>query len=187
MPNLKVVHAPSRFRARYFHLTSSSQRSFSGFALQLGAALLFGSTGPVAAQNAGQPAQGPEPLGPVVVSPPKPPPGITSPSNQGPKSAPKRTAQRAARPTGQPVPQAAGNAGQLTTPLNSSVVAPSASLLGLTVFQTPASVEVVDQQTMRDRGYRTTPETVQGAVGVLAVDVAGAPAGFSMRGFSLAR
>jgi iron complex outermembrane receptor protein len=37
---------------------------------------------------------------------------------------------------------------------------------------------------MRDRGYRTTPETVQGAVGVLAVDVAGAPAGFSMRGFS---
>ena len=70
------------------------------------------------------------------------------------------------------------------TPLNSNAVAGSSNLLGLTVFQTPASVQVVDQQTMREQGYRTTPETAAGAVGVLAVDVAGAPAGFSMRGFS---
>ncbi len=72
------------------------------------------------------------------------------------------------------------------TPLNSNVVAGSSNLLGLPVFQTPASVQVVDQQTMREQGYRTTPETAAGAVGVLAVDVAGAPAGFSMRGFSFA-
>lgn len=78
----------------------------------------------------------------------------------------------------------AGGAGGPPTPLNSNVVAGSASLLGLTVFQTPASVQVVSQQTMREQSYRTTPETAAGAVGVLAVDVAGAPAGFSMRGFS---
>ena len=37
---------------------------------------------------------------------------------------------------------------------------------------------------MRDQGYRTTAETVNGVVGVVSVDAAGAPAGFSMRGFS---
>jgi len=87
----------------------------------------------------------------------------------------------------QPAPSASPpgpNPGGSPTPLNSSAVAGSASLLGLTVFQTPASVQVVSQQTMREQGYRTTPETAAGAVGVLAVDVAGAPAGFSMRGFS---
>jgi iron complex outermembrane recepter protein len=77
-----------------------------------------------------------------------------------------------------------GSARGSPTPLNSNVVAGSSNLLGLTVFQTPASVQVVNQQTMREQGYRTTPETAAGAVGVLAVDVAGAPAGFSMRGFS---
>ena len=37
---------------------------------------------------------------------------------------------------------------------------------------------------MREQGYRTTTETAQGAVGVLSGDAAGAPAGFSMRGFT---
>lgn len=71
-----------------------------------------------------------------------------------------------------------------TTPLNTNVVAASATRLGLTVFQTPATVNVVSQQTMQEQGYRTTTETAQGAVGVLAGDSAGAPANFSMRGFS---
>ncbi|MBU6462010.1 MAG: TonB-dependent receptor [Bradyrhizobium sp.] len=48
----------------------------------------------------------------------------------------------------------------------------------------PASVDVVDRQTMQEQGYRTTTETAQGAVGVLAGDSAGAPANFSMRGFT---
>jgi iron complex outermembrane recepter protein len=64
------------------------------------------------------------------------------------------------------------------------VVAASASRLGLTVRETPATVEVVSQQTMREQGYRTTTESAQGAVGVLSGDAAGAPGGFSMRGFS---
>ncbi len=68
------------------------------------------------------------------------------------------------------------------TPLNT--VATSASRLGLSVLQTPASVDIVTARTIRDQGYRTTTDTAQGAVGVLAGDSAGAPANFSMRGFS---
>ena len=64
------------------------------------------------------------------------------------------------------------------------MVAASASRLGLTVLQTPASVEVVNQQTMQDQGYRTTTEIAKGAVGVLDLDSSGAPANFSMRGFT---
>jgi len=71
-----------------------------------------------------------------------------------------------------------------TTPLNTGAVAGSASRLGLPVLQTPASVEIVSQETMKEQGYRTTTESAQGAVGVLSGDAAGAPAGFQMRGFS---
>ena len=52
------------------------------------------------------------------------------------------------------------------------------------MIEVPASVEVVSQQTMREQGYRTNVEVVNGAVGVLSVDAAGAPAGFAMRGFT---
>jgi len=68
------------------------------------------------------------------------------------------------------------------TPLN--VVPQSATRLGLPVIQTPASVEVVDRKVIEEQGYRTTTETAQGAVGVIAGDSAGAPANFSMRGFA---
>jgi iron complex outermembrane receptor protein len=64
------------------------------------------------------------------------------------------------------------------------VVATSASRLDLTVHETPASVDVVDRQTIQEQGYRTTTETAIGAVGVLSGDAGGAPAGFSMRGFT---
>ncbi|HEU5273002.1 MAG TPA: TonB-dependent receptor plug domain-containing protein, partial [Xanthobacteraceae bacterium] len=89
-------------------------------------------------------------------------------------------------PADQRAPAPAPPAGpvEATTPLNTGTVASSASRLGLTARETPATVEVVDQQTMREQGYRTTAETANGAVGVLSVDAAGAPAGFSMRGFS---
>jgi iron complex outermembrane recepter protein len=73
-------------------------------------------------------------------------------------------------------------AGIPMTPLNT--VTQSATRLGLPIIQTPASVEVVDQRTIQEQGYRTTTETAQGAVGVLAVDSVGAPANFSMRGFA---
>jgi iron complex outermembrane receptor protein len=99
--------------------------------------------------------------------------------------------QQAGPPSAEPAPDAGAGAAPAgappagtATPLNGSAVAESASRLGLTVRQTPASVQVIDQQTMQQQGYRTTAETANGAVGVLSVDAAGAPAGFSMRGFT---
>jgi iron complex outermembrane receptor protein len=109
-----------------------------------------------------------------VAAPRKRPPGrpsIGAPAAPS-ASAPART-----------VTGPAGGGTAPPSPLNTGGVAESASRLGLTVRQTPATVEVVDQQTMQEQGYRTTPEVAQGAVGVLSVDAAGAPAGFSMRGF----
>jgi iron complex outermembrane receptor protein len=40
---------------------------------------------------------------------------------------------------------------------------------------------------MTEQGYRTTTEAAQGAVGVLAGDAGGAPAGYSMRGFDFSQ
>ena len=68
------------------------------------------------------------------------------------------------------------------TPLND--VASSSTRLGLTVGETPASVDVVTKQTIQDQGYRTSGEIGKGAVGVLDLDASGAPANFSMRGFT---
>lgn len=70
------------------------------------------------------------------------------------------------------------------TPLNSNAVAESASRLGLTVRQTPATVEVISAETMREQGYRTVSEVAQGAVGVTSGDNPAEPSAFSMRGFT---
>lgn len=84
--------------------------------------------------------------------------------------------------SGQAPGQAQPLAGVPMTPLNT--VATSASRLNLPVIETPASVDIVTAQTIQDQGYRTTTDTAQGAVGVLAGDAGGAPANFSMRGFT---
>jgi iron complex outermembrane recepter protein len=67
---------------------------------------------------------------------------------------------------------------------NLNAIATSATRLDLPLRDTPASVDVITQQTMQDQGYRTNVEAAQGAVGVIALDPGGAQAGFSMRGFS---
>jgi iron complex outermembrane recepter protein len=104
-------------------------------------------------------------------------------------SAPNRTGRTAPKP--QPAGPADNTASKpqqpketTKSPLNTNTVAESASRLGLTPRETPATVEVIDQQTIRDRGIRTTTESAQAAVGVTAGDAPGAPASFSMRGFS---
>ena len=48
----------------------------------------------------------------------------------------------------------------------------------------PATVEVIVKQTMQDQGIRTTTDVAKAAVGVTGGDAPGAPAIFSMRGFS---
>jgi iron complex outermembrane receptor protein len=160
------------------------QRWLSCAAWPLGLAMLVSvATGkPASAQTATQAGQDPGALGPVVVSPPKPKRAAEIGSNSS--GGPKRARAPRVRTSSKPVQPAAAGTEAARTPLNTNVVAASATRLGLTVFQTPASVGIVDQQTMREQGYRTTTETAQGAVGVLSGDAAGAPAGFSMRGFT---
>jgi iron complex outermembrane receptor protein len=138
------------------------------------------ATDPSAAQTA--PENGQKNLPQIsVAAPRKRAPGRPSKPSVGASTATPGTSARIETATG----LAGGTAPP--SPLNTGVVAESASRLGLTVRQTPASVDVIDQQTIRDQGYRTTPETVQGAVGVLSLDAAGAPAGFSMRGFDFSQ
>lgn len=121
-------------------------------------------------------------IGPVTVSPstPRTAPAI-SPGNQKPRTARRATGRRptapiAARPTNPP----AGD----TTPLNTAAVAGVSSRLGISARETPATVEVISQQTMQDLGIRTTTDVAKAAVGVTGGDAPGAPAIFSMRGFS---
>ena len=121
-------------------------------------------------------------LDPVVVSPPKPKAAHAGGEQQG---IPKRARRAARNPAAKPVPQPTTEA--TPTPLNSNVVAGSASRLGLAVHETPATVEVVSQQTMREQGYRTTTETAAGAVGVTSGDAGGSFGAFSMRGFTGSR
>lgn len=105
---------------------------------------------------------------------------VKNPQPQAAPSAPNAKAGSPAPNPGAVSPNALG--GIPATPLNG--VASSASRLGLPVIETPASVDIVTSQTMQDQGYRTTTDTAAGAVGVLSGDSAGAPANFSMRGFS---
>lgn len=122
-----------------------------------------------------------ESLPAVEVSPPQSR-KQAKPASRDAASARRAAARRAgAAPAGPKpvVPNAAA-----PTPLNSNAVAESASRLGLTVRQTPATVEVISAETMREQGYRTVSDVAQGAVGVTAGDNPAEPSAFSMRGFT---
>lgn len=122
-----------------------------------------------------------EPLPPVEVSPPQSR-KQAKPAGREAASARRTAARRsaAAAAASKPVvPNAVA-----PTPLNSNAVAESASRLGLTVRETPATVEVISAETMRERGYRTVSDVAQGAVGVTAGDNPAEPSAFSMRGFT---
>ena len=69
-----------------------------------------------------------------------------------------------------------------TTPLEQP--AASASRLGLSVRETPASIDVVPAEVLAERGLRTVTEAAQAAVGVTAGDFPAEPSAFSMRGFA---
>jgi iron complex outermembrane receptor protein len=159
-------------------LASAHSPRASSHALALVSILWVGASAPAVAQTPPQPPDSrTTPLPPVdVITTPQPP-------------RPIRRSTPAAAPSDRPAPARTPITPQTrpvttTSPLNTGAVATSASRLGLTVRETPATVEVIDQRQMRDQGIRTTAEAATGAAGVLSVDVAGAPAGFSMRGFS---
>ena len=60
----------------------------------------------------------------------------------------------------------------------------TASRLGLSVRETPASIEVLTQQDLQIRGLRTSKEAFNDIVGAIAGNVPGNPAVISLRGFS---
>lgn len=122
-----------------------------------------------------------EPLPAVEVSPPQSR-KQAKPAGREAASARRTAARRstgAAAASKPVVPNAAA-----PTPLNSNAVAESASRLGLTVRETPATVEVISADTMHEQGYRTVSDVAQGAVGVTAGDNPAEPSAFSMRGFT---
>jgi iron complex outermembrane receptor protein len=172
-------------RSAKFYSSKCHWLSYSALRSSLILLLFAGAEAPASAQTAiqsGQTQSGQSgTLDPVVVSPAKP--KHVSRYGDSSQGSPKRAKRTAPKPAAKPAPQPAATEAA-PTPLNSNVVATSASRLGLTVHETPATVEVVSQQQMQEQGYRTTTETAQGAVGVLSADVGGAPATFEMRGFT---
>jgi iron complex outermembrane receptor protein len=148
--------------------------------------LAFVAAGPVfpaVAQDAAQAERKPDNLAPVVVTPPQRKP--LRRAEPGPQRARTR-GQVAGRPRAPAVavPAATGGPNASQTPLNGNVVTEVGSRLGLTIRQTPATVEVIDKQVIEDRGLRTTTDIAKAAVGVIGGDAPGAPAIFSMRGFA---
>jgi iron complex outermembrane recepter protein len=124
-------------------------------------------------------------LPPVVVAAPTRKPARKLQSSTRRANSPAHVARAGSSQTPPLTPAAGGPAHDAApTPLNSNAVAPGASRLGLTVRETPATVDVIDQKTIRDQGYRTVTDVAQGAVGVTAGDGPGEPSAFSMRGFS---
>ena len=79
---------------------------------------------------------------------------------------------------GQPVER------QGTGTLNLDSPSTTSSRLGLTLREIPASIEVIGQQTIQERGFRSISEAIEGATGVTVGDAPGDPANFSMRGFT---
>jgi iron complex outermembrane receptor protein len=153
--------------------------------LGLVAFLAAGAASPGYSETIAQTEKKPDNLGPVVVTSPKRRPATVRSTEQH-TSTPARAAGRSRIRTATPAPAAAPVAATsgTPTPLNGNTVTEVASRLGLTVRETPASVDVVDKQTIEDRGFRTTTDIAQGAVGVTAGDAPGAPASFSVRGFT---
>jgi iron complex outermembrane receptor protein len=145
--------------------------------------LSAGAATPVLAQIATQAGQSPAQLGPVIVTESQRKPVKRTQSASKRASTSGRAARRRANQPAAPAP-AISDPVAAQSPLNTNGVAVSASRLGLTVREIPATVEIVDQNKIREQGYRTTTEVAQGAVGVTAGDGPGEPGAFSMRGFS---
>ena len=68
--------------------------------------------------------------------------------------------------------------------LGLGAISSSGSRLGLSVMETPASIELIDSSVMRARGYKSVADAVKNLPGVVSGESPAAPSTFSMRGFS---
>ena len=120
----------------------------------------------------------------MIVSPATPKPArANSAGNQRSRTARRATWRNRAAPV-VAAPATQSQSGRVQTPLNTAAVTDVGSRLGITARETPATVEVIGQQTIQDLGIKTTTDVAKAAVGVTGGDAPGAPAIFSMRGFS---
>jgi len=74
--------------------------------------------------------------------------------------------------------------GQTIDDLNLNSESRTGSRLGLTVMETPATVELIDSSVMRARGYHSVADAVQSLPGVVSGENPAAPSTFSIRGFT---
>ena len=74
--------------------------------------------------------------------------------------------------------------GQAVGELGLDSVTEAGSRLGLSILETPATVEIIDSSVMRARGYRSVADAVQSLPGVVSGENPAAPSTFSMRGFA---
>lgn len=74
--------------------------------------------------------------------------------------------------------------GQTIDDLNLNSESRTGSRLGLTVMETPATVELIDSSVMRARGYHSVADAVQNLPGVVSGENPAAPSTFSIRGFT---
>jgi len=95
------------------------------------------------------------------------------PAAEGPAQAPSDTA-----PAARVVVSGAGLADALDR------TAPTGSRLGLSIRETPATIDVVDAATIETRGYRSVEQAVDSMPGVSSGGAPGSPSQFSMRGFT---
>src|SRR6516225_3469177 len=156
-PRPPGFHARSRDRAGASCRTSS-QRRRRGASLPPGLALaLFAATTPVFAQDSEPAPQGPHQLETTTVRRPEP----KGPTRRTGQSAPQIVAVPPSQPTAgvQPLStQTGGGAQPPATPLNSNVIATVSNRLGLTVHETPATVEVVAGSRCRNKATAPPPK-----------------------------
>ena len=74
--------------------------------------------------------------------------------------------------------------GRAINTLDLESISSAGSRLGLTVIETPASIELVNSSVMRARGYKSIADAVKSLPGVTSGESPAAPSTFSMRGFS---
>lgn len=134
------------------------------------AAFCFETIAPSAGQTAPQTESASGTLPPVLVSPPPKKKLSRDDQNATRGSNARRRTAIVHTPRPDPSYQPKASDGSSPTPLNSNAVASSASRLGLAVRDTPATVEVVGDKTIQERGCRTVSDVAQGAVGVTSGD-----------------
>ena len=162
------------------------KRLLRGSVAPLGLVAFLASGSPGYSQTVAQAEKKPDNLGPVVVTAPKRKPATIRSKREGHVDAGARRG---------PHPDPHGNAepGRRTccsqsgcTDSRSAATRSPRSRRGWAsrCAKFPLRSTVVNKQTIEDRGLRTTTDIAQAAVGVTAGDSPGAPASFSMRGFT---